>query len=231
MWDSGATDSMIKIQHTKNYEHKIWSNRVEYSTAAGVYCSTHDVKVPFCIPEFSGSKIINHRFHVDNDEGELGIGHDIIIGRDLMVQLGLTADFKRQVLQWDGATVHMKDSRNFLGQSDLTKREIRGVATQTAEPASMREATERMAKILDSTYAKATLEQVVKSSQLNAEERTLLLSLLKDFEDFFYGTIGNWATEPVDLELKPDPKPFNSRYHPVPRINKKFFRKDIKRLV
>ena len=84
------------------------------------------------MPELSGSKIINHRFHVDNNEGELGIGYEMIIGSDLMVKLCLTADFKRQVLQWDDATVHMKDSRIFLGQSDLTKREIREVGTQTA---------------------------------------------------------------------------------------------------
>ena len=71
------------------------SNRVEYSTAAGVYCTKHDVKVPFCTTELSGSKITNHRFHVDNDEGESGIGYDMIIGRDLMVQLGLTDNFKR----------------------------------------------------------------------------------------------------------------------------------------
>ena len=31
LWDSGCTESMIKIQHTKHYERKIWSNRVEYS--------------------------------------------------------------------------------------------------------------------------------------------------------------------------------------------------------
>ena len=47
----------------------------------------------------------------------------------------------------------------------------------------------------------------------------------------FGGTFGNWATEPVDLKLKPDSKPFNSRYYSVPRINKETFRKDIKRLV
>ena len=58
--------------------------------------------------EFSGSKIINQRFHIDNDEGESGIGYDTIIGSELMVQLGLTSDFKCQVLQWDGATVLMK---------------------------------------------------------------------------------------------------------------------------
>ena len=64
------------------------------------------------------------------------MGYDIIIGRDLMVQLGITDDFKRKVLQWDGATVHMKDSSNFLGWSNLTKRKMREVEMHTAEPAS-----------------------------------------------------------------------------------------------
>ena len=35
----------------------------------------------------------------------------------------------------------------------------------------------------------------------------------------------------MNLELNPDPKPFNSRYYPVPRINKEKFRKKIKCLV
>ena len=59
----------------------------------------------------------------------------------------------------------------------------------------------------------------------------MLLSLLEDFESFFDRTLGDWATEPVGLELNPDSKPFNSRYYPVPRINKEKFRKEIKRLV
>ena len=58
------------------------SNKVEYRTAAVVYCTYHDVKLLFCMPEFSSSKIINHRFHVDNDKGESGIGYDMIIDRD-----------------------------------------------------------------------------------------------------------------------------------------------------
>ena len=100
-----------------------------------------------------------------------------------MVQLGLTADFKRQVLQWDGTTVHMKDSSNFLGKSDLTKCERCEVVMQTAAPDSTQKATDRMVKILYSTYEKSDLKQVFNDSQMNAEERTLLLSLLKDFED------------------------------------------------
>ena len=72
--------------------------------------------------ELSISKIINHCFHVDNDKGDSGIGYDMIIGYDLIVQIGITADFQRQVLQWYGATVHMKEPINLLGQSGLTKR-------------------------------------------------------------------------------------------------------------
>ena len=86
-----------------------------------------------------------------------------------MVQLGLTADFKRQVLQWYGATVNIKELRNFLGESDLTKREMREVVMQTEEPDSTWESTEIMVKILDSTYTRADLEQVVNASHLNAE--------------------------------------------------------------
>ena len=58
-----------------------------------------------------------------------------------------------------------------------------------------------MVKILESTYSKSDLEQVVNSSHMNDEERTLLFSLLEDFKDFFDGTLGNWDTDPVDLEV------------------------------
>ena len=93
------------------------------------------------MPEFSTSKINYHLFHVNNEKGELVVGYDIIIGRDLMVQLGLTDDFKHQFLQWDGNTVHMKEPRSLLGKSDLTKCKMHEVVMQTAEPDSTREAT------------------------------------------------------------------------------------------
>ena len=47
LWDSRATYRMIKIKQTKNYKPNMRSNKVEYSTASGMYCATHDVKVPF----------------------------------------------------------------------------------------------------------------------------------------------------------------------------------------
>ena len=49
-WGSGDTNRMIKRIHTNHYECNMQSNKVEYSTATGVYFTTHDVKVPFCMP-------------------------------------------------------------------------------------------------------------------------------------------------------------------------------------
>ena len=95
LWDSGATNIMIKIRHTKYYDCKMRSNKVEYCTSTGFYSTTHDVKVTFWMPDFSSNKIINRRFHVNSNNGESGISYDTIIGRDLMVKLGLTAKFKR----------------------------------------------------------------------------------------------------------------------------------------
>ena len=99
---------------------------------------------------------------------------------------------------------------------------------QTAEPASTQEDTERMVQILYSTYRKAHIKQVANNTtQMNAEERILLLSIIEDFENLFDGTLGHWDTEPVNLELKTAYKPFISRYDLVPRINKYFFAKSL----
>ena len=126
LWDSRATGSTNKRRKTKYYERKMRPNKVEYSKAAGLYCKMHDAKMPFCMPEFYSRKITEHRFHNENEKIKLGIGYYMIIGHDLMVHLVLTADFRHQVLQWDGATVPMKEPSGLLGKSDLSKCKIQG---------------------------------------------------------------------------------------------------------
>ena len=92
---------------------------------------------------------------------------------------------------------------------------------QTVEPVSTREATERLVKILDSTYVKSDLEQVAaNASQLDIEERSQRLSLLQNFNYLLGVTIGDWETEIVDLDLNPDSKQLNFKYYPVPILKK-----------
>ena len=75
-----------------------------------------------------------------------------------------------------------------------------------------------MVNIIGITYAKADLEQVAaNATHMNAEDRTQLIGLFKDFEYLFYGTIVYWDIEPLNLGLNSDSKPFNCKYYPVPR--------------
>ena len=136
LWDSRATERIIKKLHTKPYDLKICSIEVEYSTSEGPYCTIHEAKVPYFMLDFSSSKIISHQFHVDHNEGESGISFEMIIGRDLMVQLGILAEFKHKILQWDGAKVPMKEPSCMLGKTDITSHEMCEVVIQTKEPVS-----------------------------------------------------------------------------------------------
>ena len=126
----------------------------------------------------------------------------------------------------------MKEPINILEKSDSNKREVREVVMQNAEPASTRAATDILVKIFNITYSKAFLKQVAdNTTQINDEEITQLLTILEGLEDFFDVILGDWYTEPIDLELNPGSKPYNSKYYLVPRISEEIFQKELKRLV
>ena len=98
MWDSGATNIMIKRKHINHFYSKPRSDKFEYSTAAGPYKTKNDVKVPFRMSELSIRKIITHIFHVYKTWVDEVIGYYIIIFHDLMVKLGPEVEFVRQIL-------------------------------------------------------------------------------------------------------------------------------------
>ena len=72
-----------------------------------------------------------------------------------------------------------------MGQTDITSCEIRKVEIHIEELFYNREDTDSLLKILDSTYVKACLEQIAaNATKLNYEDRTQLLMILKDFDNF-----------------------------------------------
>ena len=79
---------------------------------------------------------------------------------------------------------------------------------------------------------KANLTQVSNNTtQMNAEERTQILIIRQYFEDLFDGTLGDWDTDYVNLELNPNSEPFNFKHDPLPRIKKETFCKYLQCLV
>ena len=135
------------------------SNKVEYIIAAGLYCMKHNVKVSFYMPEFYSKKVVMHLFHVDNNESYPGIIYDVIIRYDLMIQLGLSVNLRRRVLQCDGAIVLTNKPSGLIVQTYLTSHKCFKKVMQTAELVSTRKATEIMVKMIKVSMHRHTLNK------------------------------------------------------------------------
>ena len=57
LWENGYTYRMINLDNINPYKSKLRSTKVYYSTVAGSYKTTHDMKVPISMPDFSSRKI------------------------------------------------------------------------------------------------------------------------------------------------------------------------------
>ena len=103
----------------------------------------------------------------------------MIIGRELMIQLGLKSDFGSQILEWDETVIPMKYLGIFLFQTDLTNRDIQDMVMQYTELDSTKKSTAIVTKIINSTYAKSDLDKVAAAAVcLYKNQRKKLLSLL-----------------------------------------------------
>ena len=89
--------------------------------------------------------------------------------------------------------------------------------------------TQRVVEILDANYEKADLQAVVDATgpHLSCQDEKRLLELLKEFEELFDRTLGDWKTEPVSFERQEGTKPYHGRPYPVPSIHKQNTTKEL----
>ena len=156
---------------------------------------------------------------------------DLILGVETLTKLGIVLDFRTKMITIDEIMLPM---RNIDNLSDITKIEKAWSVNNylANEPQSTLDATKRVIRILDAKYEKADLQAVVEDNcvHLSLDDQNKLLDLLTEFEDLFDGTLGDWKTEPVSLELKEGAKPYHGRAYPVPKVHKETLIKELNRL-
>jgi hypothetical protein len=148
--------------------------------------------------------------------------------------LGIVLDFRTKEMTIDKITLPMQDVTSLSTKSTMYKAwKMNNSLRMENEPASDLEATKRCVKFLDANYKKADLPSVVKDncSHLNLDEQAKLLEFLMKYEDLFDGTLGDWKTEPVSVELKEGTRPYHGRPYPVPKVHKQTTKKECDCLV
>ena len=85
----------------------------------------------------------------------------------------------------------------------------------------------RLRVISDAKYGKADLHKVMENQcqHLTMTQINELLNVLREFKEFFHGTLVTWETDSVEFELKEDAKPIYSRPYPLPKVHEEIFKK------
>ena len=104
--------------------------------------------------------------------------YDVIIGMDLMTDIGIVVDTETKEIRWEGHTTPLKL------QGDIQDDERRNMVyanSKTATP-TLTEAEERHARILDADYSKVNIDEYIsKLDHLNQQEKIGLKTTLEVF--------------------------------------------------
>jgi hypothetical protein len=183
--------------------------------------------VTFSLPESYLKKLISWKFYVD-DHSKSSSTFDMIIGRDLLVELGIILNFNSHSVTWDTDSIPMKDSGTLNTQEVILE-----VYLASNESKSLVDEFSRSTKILDSEYKPAVLEEVTQiCSNLNTEEQHKLLELLQKYEHLFDGEYGGFNKDTFSLYLiDKEVKLVYARPYTVSRPVEQKLRSEIARLV
>ena len=216
--DSGASASLVATKHAAKLRHKkLGGPRTVWTTPGGELSTSSKAQCSFVIPEFHTDRVIEWDLHMSPTLG----AYDMIIGRDILIDLGFKFDFEDRSVEWDGASVPMKDT----SQPEQTLFFV-------PDPDAIADASERLKSILDAKYEAADLGEIARDADyLNPDQKRKLHSILMKYEELFDGTLGKWEMEPYEVELREDATPYHARAFPIPRIHQASLRTEVDRLV
>src|SRR5688500_18776609 len=144
-----------------------------WSTKAGSFRTTKTCKLNFTLPAFHEHKNISWTAFVDETD-KLFSRYDMIIGKDLLDELGMNFLFSTNLMEWDNASTPMLDP-DLFDQEDLD--ELANEMLYMHDPDTTK--TERIQEILDAKYCKADLEKLSQEcEQLDKADQQKLSELL-----------------------------------------------------
>ena len=147
----------------------------------------------------------------------------IILGRDVQQTLGFNIMWSTKSLIWDDISIPMKSRQDQIITLEHSQLFIECEEIEEEHYTTI---------LRDANYTKADIPQEIKQMKyLSILEKDQLRMLLQKHEDLFDGTLGTWNMDPVELELKPNSKPYQAKPMTVPHIHKKTLYTEINRLL
>jgi hypothetical protein len=201
----------------------------KWHTMGGEFVTKLQREIKFKLPEFSTSKIVRWVCHEDAHTLRTNSQYDMIIGTDLLSELGVKINFNTQRIIWEGVEIPMKEKHIISDLQNAT-----AIYYQSIETSVLKEAEARQKRILDADYSALDLDHYAHTeTHLNTDQQAKLIRLLQKYPKLFRGGLGVLTVPPVHLDLRPlnkDEKPYHARPFPIPKCYEDTTKKEIKRL-
>jgi hypothetical protein len=230
--DTGCTKSMIlkKFTETKRRNKLSKEDTVQYETYGGKFKSSMTASVGFKMVEFQQhqNQTIEYLFQVDETNNSKQQHYDMIIGNDLLWNMGINILFNEQQIQWNGDSIPLK-TNGMLQSKELCSM----LYSMHTDSPLLKEAEERQNKMLDANYSKVDIQKMVTDLDITDVSKSKLLRMLRRFENgLFGGGLGKLTNvKPARIKLKPGSEPFKGRYYNLPKAYEAVAKREIERLV
>jgi hypothetical protein len=225
--DTGASATRILKNSIKGLNGTVLNEQTTTcNTVGGQFVTNLQCEVIFMLPEFSMSKVIKWVCHVDSTTLRTNAQYDMIIGADLLSELGIEINFSTQRIIWEGIEIPMKDKHIISDLQNAT-----AIYYQSIEPMVLKEAEARQKRILDADYSALDLDDYAHlETHLSKEQQDQLICSLRKYPTLFRGGLGVLKVPPVHFELRPlneDEKPYHARPFPIPKCYEDTTKKEI----
>jgi transposase InsO family protein len=156
--------------------------------------------------------------------------YDMIVGRDICLEMGIIINFQDHVMTWDDAVVPMKTYPN--KPSSLNEPSMLAQIVLNHMESDLEEHDNYVSEILPSQYAKQDVKAIAQAQEhLSHQQRDDLQALLLEFPTLFDGKLKKFKGPKVHLEIDPTAKPHRSRAYPVAHKLQPVFKDELQRLV
>ena len=153
----------------------------------------------------------------------------MIIGADLLSELGIEVNFNTRRIIWEGIEILMKEKHII---SDVWN--AKDIYCQSIEPTVLKEAEATQKRILEADYSALDLDDYAhKETHLSKEQEEKLICSMPKYPKLFRGGLGVLKVPPVHLELRPlkkDKKQCHARPFSVPKCYEDTTKMEIQRL-
>jgi hypothetical protein len=148
--DSGGSGTLVTEKYASKLRHASTpTKQTVWTTPGGNLSTSTKCKAQFTIPELHDNRLIEWDVHVTKSLG----AYDMIIGRDILTDLGIDIRFSNHTVEWDNSEIPMKDV-------DATFEDSFHIGDGDAADDAM----ERIKSILDAKYEKADLYKVAEEA-------------------------------------------------------------------